>query len=244
MPAYVQRTSRQPEWRRRQSPGHAEVVAVYAQRRSRRPQAARHRSQIVAVPWPFCAPYVTSAQAEQAPVPRPCRALFPSMSNTSRRPKLDRRQSQDRIVPCIRLCPDSVAPAHVEHALIPRSRRTPYPSSYQESIVHRILSTESIVSIVTQTQPNSHRPQYRSGSGPYTTKNVTPARAEQALVPKTVPFSTSRERHAGPSIIDTGPKPCRLWVRLRPRERRISPPAPKTGRMRAPATSPTTARQA
>ncbi len=193
VPAYVQRTSRQPESKQTPIPRPCRRDGRLRPRTSRRPQAARHRSHTVPYPGPSAPPNVTSAQAEQAPVPRPCRTLFPSMSKTSRRPKPDRRQSQDRAVPCICLRPNSVTPAQAEHALIPRSRRTQYPGRTKN---------------VTPTQPNSQRSKYRSASGPYTTKNGTPVPAEQVLVPipyRTLCPSQSQERRAGPSRAGAGP---------------------------------------
>ena len=134
-------------------------VPGYVPSTSRRPKRNSRRSQDRAVLCFRLLPEnVTSAQAEQSPVPRPCRALFPSTSRghhvgpsrkvagpktvlcsvsvyvprTSRRPKPNSRRSQDHIVLCSRLRPEHVASAQAEQSPVTRPCRALFPSTSRE----------------------------------------------------------------------------------------------------------------
>ena len=172
-------------------------VPVYVPRTSRRPKPNSRRSQDRVVLCSCLRPKnVTSAQAEQSSVPRPCRALFLStfqerhvgpsrtvvgpktmscsvpvyVPRPSRRPKLNTRRSQDRAMLYSRLRPENVTSAQAEQSPVPRPCRALFLS---------------------------------------TSKNVTSAQAEQSPVPRpcrALFLSTSQERHVGPSRTVVGPK--------------------------------------
>ena len=128
----------------------AVLCSGYVPSTSRLPKPNSHRSQDRAVLCFRLRPEnVTSAQAEQSPVPRPCRALFPSTSRerpvgprrtvtgpetvpcsvsvydprTARRPKPNIRRSQDREVLCFRLRPENVTSSQAEQSPVPRPYR-------------------------------------------------------------------------------------------------------------------------
>ena len=172
-------------------------VPVYVPRPSRRPKPNSRRSQDRVVLCSCLRPKnVTSAQAEQSSVPRPCHTLFPSTS-------------QD------------VTSAQAEQSSVPRPCRALFLSTSQERHVgpSRTVTCPKTVSCsvpvyVPRTsrrpKPNSRRSQDRvvlcSCLRP---KNVTSAQAEQSSVPRpchTLFPSTSRERHVGPSRTVTCPK--------------------------------------
>ena len=172
-------------------------VPVYVPSTSRRPKPNSRRSQDRAILYSRLRPEnVTSAQAEQSPVPRPCRALFLSTSQDrhvgpsrtvvgpktvscsvpvyvprpSRRPKPNSRRSQDRVVLCSCLRPKNVTSAQAEQPSVPRPCHTLFPSTSQD---------------------------------------VTSVQAEQSSVPRpcrVLFLSTSQERHVGPSRTVTCPK--------------------------------------
>ena len=134
-------------------------VPVYVPRTSRRPKPNRHLSQDRVVLCSCLRPKtVTSVQAGQSAVPRPCPALFPSTSRerhvgpsravaspktvpssipvyvprTSRRPKPNSRRSQDRAMLYSRLRPKNVTSAQAEQSPVPRPCRALFLSTSQE----------------------------------------------------------------------------------------------------------------
>ena len=138
------------------SQARAVLCSVYVPRTSRQPKPNSRRSQDCVVLCSRLRPkHVTSAQAEQSPVPRPCRALFPATSRehhvgpsrtvagpktvscsvsvyvprTSRRPKPNNRRSQDRVVLCFRLRPENITSAQAEQSPVPRPCRALFPSN-------------------------------------------------------------------------------------------------------------------
>ena len=84
------------------------LCSVYIPRTSRGLKPNSHRSQDRAMLYSRLRPEnVTSAQAEQSPVPRPCRALFPSTSR-------ERPAAQPPVPrPCLALCPSTSGERHV-----------------------------------------------------------------------------------------------------------------------------------
>ena len=198
-------------------------VPVYVPSTSRRPKPNTRRSQDRAILYSRLRPEnVTSAQAEQSPVPRPCRALFLSTSQdrhvgpsrtvvgpktvpysipvyvprTSRRPKPNRHLSQDHVVRCSCLRSENVTSAQAEQSSVPKT--------VPHSIPVYVPRTSR------RPKPNSRRSQDRAMLySRLRPENVTSAEAEQSPVPRPCHAlfpSTSRERHVGPSRAVAGPK--------------------------------------
>ena len=211
-------------------------VPVYVPSTSRRPKPNTRRSQDRAILYSRLRPEnVTSAQAEQSPVPRPCRALFLSTSQdrhvgpsrtvvgpktvpysipvyvprTSRRPKPNRHLSQDHVVRCSCLRPENVTSAQAEQSSVPKT--------VPHSIPVYVPRTSR------RPKPNSRRSQDRAMLfSRLRPENVTSAEAEQSPVPRPCHAlfpSTSRERHVGPSRAVAGPKTVSCSVPSTSRER-------------------------
>ena len=159
VPVYVPRTLRRPKRTVTCPKTMSCSVPVYVPRPSRRPKPNSRRSQDRAILYSRLRPKtVTSAQAEQSSVPRPCRALFLSTSQdrhvgpsrtvvgpktvpcsipvyvprTSRRPKPNRHLSQDHVVRCSCLRPENVTSAQAEQSSVPRPCHTLFPSTSRE----------------------------------------------------------------------------------------------------------------
>ena len=216
VPVYVPRTSRRPKPKVVGPKTVSRSVPVYVPRPSRRPKPNSRRSQGHAMLYSRLRPEnVTSAQAEQSPVPRPCHTLFPS---TSRErlvgPKPNSRRSQDRVVLCSCIRPKNVTLAQAEQSPVPRPCRALFLSTSQERHVgpSRTVAGSKTVSCsvpvyVPRTsrrpKPNSRRSQdHVVLCSCLRSKNVTSAQAEQSSVPRpcrALFLSTSQDRHVGPS---------------------------------------------
>ena len=193
-------------------------IPVYVPRTSRRPKPNSRRSQDRVVLCSCLRPKnVTSAQAEQSSVPRPCHALF-------------------------RLRPENVTSAQAEQSPVPRPCRALFLSTSKErhvgpsrTVVGPKTVSCSVPVYVPRTsrrpKPNSRRSQDHvvlcSCLRP---KNVTSAQAEQSSVPRpcrALFLSTSQDRHVGPSR--TVVVPCSVsfyFPRPSPRAKPESPPPP------------------
>ena len=233
IPVYVPRTLRRPS---RTVVGPKTVpysIPVYVPRTLRRPKPNSRRSQDRAILYSRLRPKtVTSAQAEQSPVPRPCRALFLSTSQ-------DRHVGPSRTV---------VGPKTVSCSVpvyVPRTSRRPKPNS-RRSQDRAILYSRLRPKTSRRPKPNSRRSQEHvvlcSCLRP---KNVTSAQAEPPPVPRpcrALFLSTSRERHVGPSRTVAGPKTVscsvpvyvpRTSCRPKPNSRRSQDRAMLFSRLRA-----------
>ena len=239
IPVYVPRTSRRPKPNSHRSQDRVLLCPVYVPRTSRRPKPDSRRSQDRALLYSRLRPEnVTSAQAEQSLVPRPCQALFRSTSRerhvgpsrtvvgpktvpcsipvyvprTSRRPKPNSRRSQDRVVLYSRLRPKNVTSAQAEQSPVPRLCRALFLSTSQE-------------------------------------RHVGPSR--RSSVPRPCPalfLSTSQDRHVGPKPNSRRSQGhAMLYSRLRPENvtsaQAEQSPVPKTVPYSIPVYVPRTSRR-
>ena len=243
----VPRTSRRPKPTVAGSQDRPVLCSVYDPRTSRRPKRNSRRSQDGVVPCIRLRPkHVTSAQAEQPPVPRPCLALFPStprerhvspiravggpktvscsvpvyVPRTSRRPKPNSHRSQDRAVLCSRLRPEHVASAQAEQSPVPRPCRALFPSTSRE---RHVGPSRTVAGPKTMPCPVSI----------YVPEDITSAQAEKSPVPRPCCAlfpSTSRERHVRPKPNSRrSPRPCRALFPATSRARRVGPSRTVTG---------------
>ena len=239
-------------------------IPVYLPRTSRRPKPSSHLSQDRAILYSRLRPEnVTSAQAEQSPIPRPCRALFLYTSQERHvGPKPNSRRSQDRVVLCSCLRPKNVTSAQAEQSPVPRPCRALFLSTSQErhvgpsrTVVGPKTMSCSVPVYVPRTsrrpKPNSRRSQDHvvlcSCLRP---KTVTSAQVEHSSVPRPCHAlfpSTSRERHVGPSRTVAGPKTVSCSVPVYVQERHVGPSrtvaGPKTVSCSVPVYVPRTSRR-
>ena len=254
IPVYVPRTSRRPKPNSRRSQDRVVLCSCLRPRTSRRPKPNSRRSQDRVVLCSCLRPKnVTSAQAEQSSVPRPCRALFLSTSQerhvgpsrtvvgpktmscsvpvyvprSSRRPKPNSRRSQDRAMLYSRLRTENVTSAQAEQSPVPRPCHTLFTSTSRERHVgpsRAVASPKTVPCSVSIYVPRTSPAQ-----------SPVPRQC-LALFP-----STTRERHVGPSRTVTGPKtvPYSIHVDVPRTSRRPSRTVagPKPGRAPCPSTS-------
>ena len=240
VPVYVPRTSRRPKPKVVGPKTVSRSVPVYVPRPSRRPKPNSRRSQDHAMLYSRLRPEnVTSAQAEQSPVPRPCHTLFPSTSRerhvgpsrtvadpktvscsvpvyvprTSRRPKPNSRRSQDRVVLCSCLRPKNVTSAQAEQSPVPRPCRALFLSTSQERHVgpsRTVVGPKTMsCSVPVYVPRTSRRPK------PNSRRSQDHVVLCSCLRPKTV--TSAQVEHS------SVPRPCHALFPSTSRERHVGP---------------------